>query len=300
MKDNVDSNRIFAGPAGWSYADWNGIFYPSGSGIDRLSFTAGYFNCVELNSSFYRIPTVEMVNSWSERVPSVERFRMTVKAFREFTHDRLLKDNTVREFIGRFKPLFESGRLGAFLFQFPWSFRHREESRRHLMKIGKLFREYPIVAELRHGSWNCRDSFRLLSDYGFSLCSIDQPLIGDSMPPSSQITNSSLGYIRLHGRNRKDWFRKDAGRDQRYNYLYSEEEIKEWADRAVEIAGKTDRLFIITNNHFRGQALVNAFQIKSVLEKVKVDPPGSLREEYPVLNGISIHGKGQQNLPGLD
>ncbi|MBD3178697.1 MAG: DUF72 domain-containing protein [Candidatus Latescibacteria bacterium] len=300
MNHSGDTMNIYTGPAGWSYKDWNGIFYPGRSGIDRLSFTAGYFNCIELNSSFYRIPPSGMVRSWEERIPRYPRFQMTVKAFREFTHDRLLKENTVNEFIDRFEPLSSERSLGAFLFQFPWSFRHEDRTTKHLMKIGNLFRDYPIVAELRHGSWNCRDSFQLLSDYGFTLCSIDQPLIGDSVPPLSRITNSKLGYIRLHGRNRKDWFRKEAGRDQRYDYLYSEDEIREWTERARDISAKVEKLFIITNNHFRGQALVNAFQIRSVLEGRKVDPPSSLLREYPVLEKISSLPGGQQSLPDID
>ncbi|MFO7914257.1 MAG: DUF72 domain-containing protein [Candidatus Krumholzibacteriales bacterium] len=291
--------RIFTGPAGWSYDDWSNIFYPAGSRIDRLGYTAGYFDCVELNSSFYRIPSAGMVTGWVERISSHSGFMMTVKAFGKFTHERNLDQAGVREFTDVFEPLRSSGRLGALLFQFPWSFRNLEDSRRHLMKIGNLFRDYPLVAELRHGSWNSGDSFRLLSDYGFTLCSIDQPMIGDSMPPSIRVTNSSLGYIRLHGRNRKDWFRKEAGRDQRYDYLYSEDEMEEWASRAGELSGKADRLFIITNNHFRGQALVNAFQLKSIMEERKLDTPQPLKREYPVLEKISLPPSGQQNLPGF-
>lgn len=291
--------NILTGPAGWSYQDWDNIFYPAGSRIDRLVYIAGYFDCVELNSSFYRIPSPGLVKSWQERITSESGFIMTVKAFRKFTHDRILEESRVEEFKTVFEPLHSSGRLGALLFQFPWSFRNLRDSRRHLMKIGKLFRDYPIVAELRHGSWNGEDSFRLLSDYGFTLCSIDQPMIGNSMPPTTRVTDRSLGYIRLHGRNRRNWFRKDAGRDQRYDYLYSENEIKEWSSRAVELSGKVDRLFIIANNHFRGQALVNAFQLKSVIENRKLDTPNHLQREYPVLEKISLPPAGQQSFPGF-
>lgn len=299
MTDSGLRRRVFTGPAGWSYDDWNDIYYPAGSSIDRLVYTAGYFDCVELNSSFYRIPSSGMAASWLDRISSDPDFMMTAKAFSGFTHDRILDNTLVREYKDVFEPLRSAGRLGALLFQFPWSFRNLKDSRCHLMEIGKLFRDYPIVAELRHGSWNSEDSFRLLKDYGFTLCSIDQPMIGDSMPPSTRVTNRALGYIRLHGRNRRDWFRKDAGRDQRYDYLYSEKEIREWSSQAAELSGKVDRLFIITNNHFRGQALVNALQMKSLMENRKVDTPLPLRREYPVLEKISLPPSGQQKLPGF-
>jgi uncharacterized protein YecE (DUF72 family) len=299
MNESGNNRGIFTGPAGWSYGDWDDIFYPRRSGIDKLVFTARFFDCIELNSSFYRIPSPGMVASWVDRTAFRPGFRMCVKAFSEFTHDRNLSDETLTDFKNSFEPLRSSGRMGAILFQFPWSFRWEDISRRHLMKLGSLFREYPVVAELRHGSWNCRESFSFLSDYGFTLCSVDQPLIGDSMPPLTIVTNPSLGYIRLHGRNRKNWFSRNAGRDQRYDYLYPAEEIAEWARRANEIISEVEKLFIITNNHFRGQALVNAFQLQSVLENREVDPPAGLRKNYPVLEKISVPSRGQQDLPGL-
>ncbi len=94
----------------------------------------------------------------------------------------------------------------------------------------------------------------------------------------------------MHGRNMENWFRKNAGRDARYDYLYNEGEIDEWKIRAEEMLRKTAKLFIIANNHFQGQALVNAFQLKSLLEGHRVDVPLPLLESYPALVPYSERG----------
>lgn len=298
MEREYEKERIFTGPAGWSYKDWNSIFYPS-SRVDRLAFTARYFRCIELNSSFYRIPSGKLVESWAERLAGFPSFLLTVKGLGRFTHERILISDEVRDFIGVFEPLIGSGKLGAFLLQFPWSFKNEKSSREYLTRSAGLFSEYPTAVELRHGSWDTPAVVKLFSDHGISFCNIDQPVIGDSIGPTEYVTDPRAGYIRLHGRNAKNWFRQDAGRDQRYDYLYEPGELSEWRESAARMAGIVERLFIITNNHFRGQALVNAFQFRSMLEGSKVNPPDSLRTAYPVLESISEYGSGQGRLPGL-
>jgi len=115
-------------------------------------------------------------------------------------------------------------------------------------------------------------------------CNIDQPLIGRSLGPSERATGP-VGYVRLHGRNYRDWFREDAGRDARYDYLYDEEELDPWVEKISEVSDTASSTYVITNNHFRGQAVVNALQIRSRIEKRKVAAPATLIEHYPVLAG---------------
>lgn len=296
--DSRDSKnkRIYIGPAGWSYADWEGIAYPSGTGYDRLLHIARYFNTIELNSSFYRIPSEKMVSSWRERLSAVPGFRLAIKVNGRFTHERNYTPVELEEFIDRFTPLQEAGILGPFLLQFPWSFRNTPESREYIERLAPYFNGRPAAVELRHGSWDVEETRELLSKCGFAFCNIDQPMVGDSLPPSSYVTDPGMAYIRLHGRNEKNWFRKGAGRDARYDYLYSMDELAEWSKRAGEMLEKVGSLFIITNNHFQGQALANGFQLKSILEGGIVETPASLIRSFASLKDIAVPSPGEEEL----
>jgi uncharacterized protein YecE (DUF72 family) len=105
-----------------------------------------------------------------------------------------------------------------------------------------------------------------------------------------------VGYVRLHGRNYRDWFREKAGRDARYDYLYSEKELDPWLEKISEVTEAASSTYVITNNHFRGQAVVNALQIRSRIEGRKVEAPPGLVEHYPVLADTVVAEKDQ---PGL-
>jgi uncharacterized protein YecE (DUF72 family) len=272
---------LHIGPAGWSYPDWEGVVYPPGLRSDRLLFLTSFFNCVELNSSFYRVPNPRTVESWAHRLAPVPCFRVCIKVLGRFTHERDGGPDEYSRFIHTFDPLFERGIAGPFLLQFPWSFRFDARSQDLIKRLAGSFGGHETAVEVRHGSWDDPDARDLLSSCGFALCNLDQPVIGDSLAPAARATVSALGYIRLHGRNYRDWFRPGAGRDARYDYCYTPEEIKEWADRARRLLGSVSRLFVITNNHFRGQALVNAFQLRSILEERRIPVPASLLEQYP-------------------
>jgi len=275
--------ELFVGPAGWSYRDWEGPVYPPGGGIDKLLWIAALTNCVELNSSFYRTPSPGTVESWVRRLAETRRFRLCIKAPGRFTHERQADAGDIARFIRRFDPLFERDLAGPFLLQFPWSFRDTPPARDWIARLAEGFAGHETVVELRHGSWNNPGVLEFLGRRGLACCNIDQPVIGDSLPPTAHATSIHTGYIRLHGRNYRDWFRPEAGRDARYDYCYTPGEIGEWVARARELAGKVRRLFVITNNHYRGQSLVNALQIRSLIENRKVAAPTSLIEAYPVL-----------------
>ncbi|MBU8922502.1 MAG: DUF72 domain-containing protein [Bacteroidales bacterium] len=276
-------STLYIGPAGWSYPDWEGPVYPPGAGIDRLRFIARYFNCVELNSSFYRTPSPKIVRSWAERIGYFEHFHLTVKVLKKFTHLREFDRDGLLEFIDRFAPIEDAGRLGAFLLQFPWSFRNDLSNLEYLQKVAEVFRGRPVVVEVRHGSWKIPETEEFFRNNGLAFCNIDQPVIGDSIAPSNIVTREDVGYIRLHGRNYDNWFKTDAGRDARYDYLYDPEELAAWKSRAISMLGKVRNLFIITNNHFQGQALVNGFQLSSMIKGAGVKMPSSLVRSYPSL-----------------
>lgn len=282
-----DPSKLCIGPAGWSYKDWIGPVYPPGTGIDKLLYIARFFDTIELNSSFYRVPAPSLVSSWRDRLESSPGFRFTVKVWRRFTHEEKATPGEARAFIDRFEPLISEDRLGAFLLQFPWSFRNTPENRSRLERLGRWFERVPTAVELRHGSWNPPATWELLGGANLAFCNIDQPLIGDSMPPTEQVTTESIGYIRLHGRNKRNWFRKDAGRDERYDYTYGEEELLEWRDRSLRMLERVGRLFVITNNHFMGQAVANAFQLRHLIDGKPLRIPERVRKAYPVLDSFA-------------
>jgi uncharacterized protein YecE (DUF72 family) len=270
------------GVAGWSYPDWEGIVYPKAARFDALSYLASFFDTIEINSSFYRIPTARTTASWVRRGRVNPEFRFTLKLFKGFTHERAASSDDERAFSDALLPFTEAGVLGAVLLQFPWSFKNEPEDRDYLRALLERFERYPLVVEVRHASWNQPEFYAFLEERGVGFCNIDQPLIGRSLAPSNRAT-SPIGYIRLHGRNYRDWFREDAGRDARYDYLYSEEELDPWVEKISEVSETASSTYVITNNHFRGQAVVNALQIRSRLERRKVAAPASLLEHYPVL-----------------
>ncbi len=288
--------RLMIGPAGWSYKDWVGTVYPGTARIDQLLYIARRFNTIELNSSFYRVPGERIVASWTSRLSDIDGFQFSIKVFQGFTHGRKGSRDEAHRFIDAFAPLISTGRIGAFLLQFPWSFKNNAESREWIETLSDWFRGQPVAVELRHGSWNNAAALKLLEDSNLAFCNIDQPVIGDSVPPTDHVTNDRLAYIRLHGRNRRNWFGKNVGRDARYDYLYDETELEEWSRRASKIIGRVQKLFIVTNNHFRGQALVNAFQLRNLLEGGRFDIPEQLKRTYPHLGGISLPASGQVDL----
>jgi uncharacterized protein YecE (DUF72 family) len=153
------------------------------------------------------------------------------------------------------------------------------------------FMEYPLVVEVRHSSWNQAQILERLRGLGVGFCNIDQPVIGNSLAPSDHVT-MPVGYVRLHGRNYEHWFASNDNPEERYNYLYSLEELKSWAERIASIARSADVTFVITNNHFQGKALANALQLISILRGQRVRVPENLRERYPELVEIALPGTG--------
>lgn len=281
--------RYFIGTAGWSYKDWEGIVYPEkkAQNFHSLIFLAHYINIVEINSTFYRPPAIHISLSWIKKVTDYPDFLFTIKLHQIFTHQRKnFSQNDVDKFKFGIEPLRAKSRLAAILIQFPWSFANTSSNNDYLISLFKLFSDYPLALEVRHGSWNASNFYKLLSEHKVCFCNIDQPIFYNSIKPSSISTNSQFSYVRLHGRNYKNWFKEDAGRDERYNYFYAKDELGDWVERIKELGKKSDKVFIITNNHYRGQALANALQIKNMITGEKLDIPYSLIKQYPTLKEI--------------
>ena len=273
------------GLAGWSYKDWENVVYPHkpGKSFDPLEYLARFFNTIEINSSFYRPPTPSTTKSWANRVAANKEFAFSAKLHRLFTHERgkaTKKDE--KEFRAGMDVLVKARKLGAVLLQFPWSFKNTPDDRVYLGKLLEKFSDYPLVLEVRHTSWNTPEVYEWLEERGVGICNIDQPVFKKSIRPAA-LTTSRVGYVRMHGRNYQNWFRDKAPRDERYNYLYSLDELDPWLVRIKEVAKQTRETYVITNNHFRGQAVVNAVEIKAALKEERVPAPEPLFKVYPRL-----------------
>jgi len=280
--------QIRVGAAGWSYADWDGIVYPSRrpSGFHEAGYLAQFFDTIEINTSFYQPLRPDVVKGWISRIESNPNFRFTAKLWQRFTHERTPTHDDEKMFKQGLRPLVEAGRLGALLVQFPWSFKNTPENRQYLGSVFIQFLEYPLVLEVRHSSWNEPAIFQLLAAQKIGFCNIDQPVIGRSLGPSAQAT-APVEYVRLHGRNYEQWFIPDDRPEERYNYLYSLEELEPWATRIQSIAQRADAVYVITNNHFRGKAVANALQLINLLTGQPVRVPPALLAHYPELANIA-------------
>ncbi|MFO8057486.1 MAG: DUF72 domain-containing protein [bacterium] len=258
------SAELFFGVAGWSYKDWEGRVYPEKKpkGFHPIHYLAGFLDAVEINSTFYHPGNARNARSWAQKAAAAPGFRLTVKLWQRFTHDREeFGDDEVRQ--ARLVPeiLADAGVLGAVLIQFPWSFRNTPENRGRLFRVFEALSGLPLAVEMRHGSWDTTAFRQTLADREVALVNVDQPVIGNSLGPSSHVT-AAKGYVRFHGRNYKNWFSDNADRDSRYDYLYSEEEFKPWKESIDAMRPCCDELYVIYNNHFRGQAVANAVQMK--------------------------------------
>jgi uncharacterized protein YecE (DUF72 family) len=295
------SPPIRIGTAGWSYKDWEGVFYPPGMNHRKqhpLEYLARCFDVVEINTSFYGHIKPELAKLWSRRAASVNpAFVFTAKLHRSFTHSPVavvgptsaatIRPDDEDERLARegLEALAGEGKLGALLIQFPFSFKNTALNREYLETLLRQFIEYPRVVEVRHSSWNNPETLAEFEQKNIAFCNVDQPLIGRSLEPTEHVT-SPLGYVRLHGRNYDQWFDAD-NRNDRYNYLYSEAELAGWKDKIERIAQKAEVTYVITNNHFESKAGVNGLQLKHMLTGQRVKAPGTLLQHYPGLKSIA-------------
>ncbi len=309
LPDAGRAGTLRVGPAGWSYPDWASYVYPARrpKGFHEAAYLAEFFDTIEINTSFYQPLRPDHAAQWIERVSANPRFVFTAKLWQRFTHETILaaSDSATphhsasgpaleinaedeRAVRAGFDVLRSANKLGAVLLQFPFSFHRTKGTAEYLAAVLQRFADYPLVVELRHASWNGQETFDLLREYKAGFCNIDQPVIGRSIEPSAE-TTSAVGYVRLHGRRYDTWFSDDEAvpGHERYNYLYSAEELAPWAERIRKVSEKARDTFVITNNHFQGKAVVNALQLISILKDGKLKVPEPLRQHYPELERIA-------------
>jgi uncharacterized protein YecE (DUF72 family) len=268
---------ILIGTCGYSYDDWVGPFYPSGLRKgDWLPFYAEHFDAVELNFSFYRMPTAQQMDGMVRRTDG--KLVFVVKSPQEITHQRGDTLAVVESFMNAVKPMKDAGVLGGVLLQFPFSFRFVPENTAYLDQIVEAFEGVDLIVEFRHDSWVKPEVVEYLKGKGVAFCNVDEPHLHDLIRKTEFVT-SNIGYVRFHGRNAKTWWKGDSA--QRYNYLYTPNELLEWKESLRTMSGKVDALFLFTNNHYGGNAVKNAMDLQAMMGVEKPKPP----VETPLFEG---------------
>lgn len=307
------------GTSGWNYptgkGTWNGIFYPATrskkagtAGFDELGFYAEHFDTVEVNSTFYGQPRAEVTAGWAARTPP--GFEFSLKLYQKFTHPKMFREAALKsapgsegalldllaqinrsdldDFRAGIDPLASAGKLGALLAQFPPSFKDSPASRDYLSRLLRVFGEYGVAVELRHRSWSdvFGDTLALLNGFNAAWVQIDEPKFQFSIRQNYLPNIKGFYYMRLHGRNVAQWWRHDKSED-RYNYLYSGEELKEFAETAGAARELVKKAYLYTNNHFSAKSVVNAVMLKAQLgEPIEGEYPPQFVDRYPEIRDL--------------
>jgi uncharacterized protein YecE (DUF72 family) len=273
---------IRVGPAGWSYADWDGTVYPSNRpyGFHEAAYLAQYFSTIEIDASFDRPLRPEVSRLWAQKLSRCENFEFTARLHRGFTHDQDIDSAALRRFSQGLEPLIDNGLLGCVLAQFPASFRLSAENLAYVARLAGALPQYPLIAEFPHASWNNSRALAALADLGIGFCNIDQPQQSQSMPPTEHVT-SPIGYIRLDGRNYQPGARSD--------HFYSADQLSRWMARIEKVAQSSQKMYVVANNHIAGQSVANALEIESMIRRERVAVPPALLDRFPQLQRIALN-----------
>lgn len=293
---------ILIGTSGYSFPDWVGPFYPAGTEKGKmLDFYVKHFPTVEVNATYYRIPPPSTLHAMERKTP--EGFQFVVKAHHDMTHKQSLDAELYTTFGRAVDPLRMAGKLNGVLAQFPYAFRRTTENQEFLVEMKKRLPEAPLFVEFRHASWIKDDLFPWMESEGLGYVSVDEPDLSGLVPPVARVTGA-VGYVRLHGRNKVNWWQPNSGMKEyagptastrrirplddfgplfandaageagprpwnsgdRYDYLYSEGELKEWVKKIREISTKVKKTFVFFNNCHVGQAATGAKLMRRLLE----------------------------------
>ena len=310
-------DNIRVGTSGWNYPSgagtWNGVFYPPTGrgrrrpGFDELSYYAEHFETVEVNSTFYRVPSPKVTQSWVDRTP--DRFEFSLKLYQKFTHPSMFQDATgatdtsvseadVAAFRAAVEPIQHAGKLGVVLAQFPPSFKNQKATRAYLAWLVTALSACPVAVELRHRSWSddVGATLMLLNEIGAAWVQIDEPKFRFSIAQNYLPNVTSFYYMRLHGRNAKRWWRHDRA-EERYDYLYSRTELRPFVETADAASRLVKKMYLYFNNHFAAKAVANAVVLKDQLDMpVEGTYPAEFVERYPDVESLVNHAAPAQPL----
>jgi uncharacterized protein YecE (DUF72 family) len=259
------TGTIVCGTCGYDYPEWRDIFYPAG--MDRknfLSYYASKFTALEVNFTYYRMPTEYQFRAMMEKTE--QKLLFSIKAPQVFTHDILETwEQDVVRFRAALLPLLNAGVLSAVLFQFPQSFHYTPDNRKYLSKLLDSFPDTPKVVEFRHNEWFSDRVYEGLSKRSIGLCMCDMPQL-KALPSFIPIVTGNIGYIRFHGRNSNNWYNASGENgSSRYEYLYSKDELQSFIPDINKMNEKAKIVHVFFNNHPKGGAVVNALMINEIL-----------------------------------
>jgi len=306
--------ELLVGTASWTDRTLidSGRFYPPGvrSAEGRLRHYASQFSLVEVDSSYYSLPSIRNSLLWVERTPA--DFTFDIKAFRLFTNHPTprralpkdireslpppdpkartknlygrhvpeeLRDEVWRRFEGGIEPLHSAGKLGVVLFQFPPWFYPSNESRDHILYCQAKLPEYRLAVEFRHGSWlnqkNMERTLDFLERNDLAYVAVDEPQGFKSSVPPLAVATSDIAVIRFHGRNRETWEKRGITAAERFRYLYNDEELKEWVPRIEQMTETAEKIHILMNNCYEDYGVANAKDMGRILGITQPRLPGA-------------------------
>ncbi|MEO6597963.1 MAG: DUF72 domain-containing protein [Planctomycetota bacterium] len=250
----LGSGKILFGVAGWSYPDWKDVVYPRNC-KDTLRAVAQRVPLIEINNTFYRPPSAKNCQSWVDRTADLGT-HFTAKLPQEFTHTRQFDEALVAQVRDGFAPMCASGRMVGLLAQFNHEFPFTAGAIEYVARLARAFgADAPLFVEVRHRTWNAQPALDALRGLGVGVLALDYPgMVGGFSRDVTGVHASGVAYFRLHGRNRA-WFRRGAGRDEVYDWLYSESEVQQIGERLRRIEADSARTIVVANNHFQGKAM---------------------------------------------
>ena len=303
-EEDVMDARILVGSCSWTDPTLvaSGRFYPRGvtSAEARLRFYAEQFPIVEVDSTYYAPPSARNSELWAARTP--DGFVFNVKAYALLTGhparverlpawlrdalppEALAKKNAYRKDFGEeaverlwdlhrnaLEPLAEAGRLGAVLFQFPPWFVVSEEHAAYVRELPQRLPGWTLAVEFRGGGWMADPqaaarSLRLLEEAGLAYVCVDEPQGFRSSTPATVAATAPLAIVRLHGRNASTWDAKTRVASDRFKYLYSDDELREWVPQVRELARQTQTVHVLFNNNYEDWGMRNARRMAQLLD----------------------------------
>jgi len=258
--------KFFIGTSGYSYKDWEGEFYPVGINSNQyLQYYNKFFNTVEINSTYYSLPSPFLFLNMKKKVNS--DFLFSVKAYHQITHERNADDSIYESFLKALDPIIESNNLGVILFQFPYSFNFNKNNFDYLKKIKEKFKDIKITYEFRNINWLNDKVIKLLTELDIGFCNVDEPKFAKLLPQTNILT-SDIFYLRFHGRNYAKWWSSDEA-FERYDYMYKQEELEEWIPKIKEASLKAKKMLIYFNNHYKAKSVKSANLLINLLSLTK-------------------------------
>ena len=256
--------QLFIGTSGYDYPEWKGLFYPETvKRADFLSYYSTQFNSLELNGTYYKMPTPDQMQNMVTRTNSKVKF--TVKAFNGLTHtpDTTQYQPLASEFKKALEPLQKDNLLLCALLQFPESFHYEKDQRIYLDLLLKEFTGIPIIVEMRNTNWQNDQVYNALRQRKTGWCITDNPNLKNLMKLDYIITGP-IAYMRFHGRNAQMWYKGDN--TTRYDYLYNDTELQSFIEPIKHLLQHAQIVQLFFNNHAKSQATINAKRIELLLK----------------------------------